>query len=40
MAYDGIVTCAMAQELNEKIYMGKIEKVYQPEADELVFVIH
>ena len=40
MAYDGIVTCAMAQELNEKIYMGKIEKVYQPEADELIFSIY
>ncbi|MBR6584665.1 MAG: NFACT family protein, partial [Firmicutes bacterium] len=40
MAYDGIVTCDMVTELNEKIYMGKIEKVYQPEADELVFVIH
>lgn len=40
MAFDGITTCAMVRELNEKIYMGKIEKVYQPEADELVFNIH
>lgn len=40
MAYDGIVTRAMVRELNEKIYLGKIEKVYQPEADELVFNIH
>ena len=40
MAFDGITTCAMVRELNEKIYMGKFEKVYQPEADELVFNIH
>ena len=40
MAFDGIVTRAMVREINEKIYMGKIEKVYQPEADELVFDIH
>ncbi len=40
MAYDGIVTCAVARQLKDKIYMGKIEKVYQPETDELVFNIH
>ena len=40
MAFDGIVTRAMVREINEKIFMGKIEKVYQPEADELVFNIH
>ena len=40
MAFDGIVTRAMVREINEKIYMGKIEKVYQPETDELVFNIH
>lgn len=40
MAFDGIITCAMVKELQEKILLGKIEKVYQPEADELVFNIH
>lgn len=40
MAFDGIITCAMVKELREKILLGKIEKVYQPEADELVFNIH
>ena len=40
MAFDGIVTRAMSRELNDKILYGKIEKVYQPEADELVFHIH
>ena len=39
MAYDGIVTRAVVNEMKEKIYLGKIEKVYQPEADELVFNI-
>ncbi len=40
MAFDGIMTCAMARELHQRIYLGKIEKVYQPENDELVFHIH
>ena len=40
MAFDGIVTRAVVRDLNEKILLGKIEKVYQPEADELVFHIH
>ena len=37
MAFDGIVTRAMVRELQDRILLGKIEKVYQPEADELVF---
>lgn len=40
MAFDGIVTRAMVRELQDRILLGKIEKVYQPEADELVFHIH
>ena len=40
MAFDGIVTMAVARELSEKISTGKIDKIYQPEADELVFNIH
>lgn len=40
MAFDGIITCAMVKELQQKISLGKIEKVYQPENDELVFHIH
>ena len=40
MAYDGIVTRAVVRELQNNILLGKIEKVYQPEADELVFHIH
>lgn len=40
MAFDGIVTMAVAHELADKLILGKIEKVYQPESDELIFNIH
>lgn len=40
MAFDGIVTAAAAHELRDKLLLGKIEKIYQPEPDELVFHIH
>ena len=40
MAFDAIVTRAMVKELNDTILLGKIEKVYQPEKEELVLNIH
>lgn len=40
MAFDGIVTAAVAKELNDILALGKIEKVYQPASDELLFHIH
>jgi len=40
MAFDGIITKAVVRELQEKLTLGKIEKVYQPEADELIFSIY
>ena len=40
MAFDGIVTMAAAKEMRPVIISGKIDKVYQPEADELVVNIH
>ena len=40
MAYDGIITYAIACELNEKLVLGKIEKVYQPGPEELLLHIH
>lgn len=40
MAFDGIVTMAVAHELADIITGGKIDKIYQPEADELVFNIY
>ena len=40
MAYDGIITYAIAKELEERIVLGKIEKVYQPGPEELLLHIH
>ena len=40
MAFDGIVTYAIAKELSDRITLGKIEKVYQPGPEELLMHIH
>ena len=40
MSFDGLVTRAIVNELSRKLTYGKIEKIYQPEADELVFNVH
>lgn len=40
MSYDGTVTCAMVQELKQNLLQGKIEKVYQPQPEQLLFLIH
>lgn len=40
MAFDGIVTRAVAQELSSALAQGRIDKIYQPERDELIFLIH
>ncbi|MBS5334719.1 MAG: NFACT family protein [Firmicutes bacterium] len=40
MAFDGIVTMAAVCEMRPKLIMGKIDKIYQPESEELVFHIH
>lgn len=40
MSYDGTVVCAMVQELRSKLLLGKIEKIYQPQPEQLLFVIH
>ncbi|GGJ86469.1 hypothetical protein GCM10007063_06240 [Lentibacillus kapialis] len=39
MPFDGIVTRAVTNEINEKIIPGKIAKIYQPTDNELVFTI-
>ena len=39
MAFDGIVTRAVAQELSAVLASGRIDKVYQPQRDELIFLI-
>lgn len=40
MSFDGLVMAAVKKELIEKIPGGRIEKIYQPLADEIVLVIH
>ncbi len=40
MAFDGIVTRALIEELNNKILGGKINKIYQQEKDEILFYIY
>ncbi len=39
MPFDGIVTKAVTEELQQKIIPGKITKIYQPTETELVFTI-
>jgi len=36
MPYDGSVVSSIVHELQNKLLNGKIEKVYQPEKDELI----
>ncbi len=40
MPFDGIVTSSVVCELNNKLIGGKIEKIYQPEQDEIILHIH
>ncbi len=40
MAYDGIITFGIVEELKSRLLQGKIEKVYQPGTEELVLQIH
>ncbi|MCQ2546040.1 MAG: NFACT RNA binding domain-containing protein [Clostridia bacterium] len=40
MSYDGVVTCAMVQELRDNLISGKIEKIYQPQPDQLLLQLH
>lgn len=39
MSYDGIVTHSVVYELNNTILGGKIDKIYQPEADEIIIAV-
>ncbi|WP_053956934.1 Rqc2 family fibronectin-binding protein [Inediibacterium massiliense] len=39
MPFDGIVVSSIVHELKEKILMGKIDKIYQPENDEIHILI-
>src|SRR5690625_6625685 len=39
MPFDGIVTKAITEELQDKIVNGRISKIYQPTETELVFTV-
>ena len=39
MAFDGIVTAALAAELNTKLAGGRVAKIAQPEADAVVLTV-
>lgn len=40
MPFDGLTTFCVVEELKEKLVHGKINKVYQPEADEIIININ
>ncbi len=40
MSFDGMVTYAAVQEFKDKLTLGKIEKIYQPQPEQLLFNIH
>ncbi|MBE7034588.1 MAG: fibronectin/fibrinogen-binding protein [Ruminococcaceae bacterium] len=40
MAFDGLVIRALTLELNEKLENARLDKIYQPEADELLLSLH
>lgn len=40
MPFDGLVLAAVKKELNEKLVGGRIERVYQPDKDEIVLYVH
>ena len=39
MAFDGITVAALVQELQDTLTDGRINKIAQPEADELLLTI-
>ena len=39
MALDGVTICALVNELNKRLSGGKIDKIHQPERDEIVLHI-
>lgn len=40
MSFDGMVTFAAVKEFRDKLTLGKIEKIYQPQPEQLLFNIH
>lgn len=39
MPFDGLVLSVIKQELNKKLLGGRIERIYQPEAEEVIIVV-
>ncbi|MBF7082300.1 NFACT family protein [Desulfallas sp. Bu1-1] len=39
MPFDGLFLYAVCRELNQKLRQGRIEKIYQPEREEIILVI-
>ena len=40
MSFDGMVTGAVVHQLSKALTGGKIDKIYQPEADEIILNVH
>lgn len=40
MSFDGMVTYAAVKEFKDKLTLGKIEKIYQPQPEQLLLSIH
>lgn len=40
MAYDGLVNYSVVNELKDKIINGKIDKIYEPNFDEVILGIY
>jgi len=39
MAFDGIMIAAVTREMSESLIGGRIDKVYQPESDEIIMMV-
>ena len=39
MAFDGVVISNLVHDMNQKLIGARIYKIYQPENDELLFVL-
>ena len=39
MALDGIAVAGIVSELNQKLLGGRIDKIYQPLSDEILFTV-
>ncbi|MBO4770616.1 MAG: NFACT family protein, partial [Clostridia bacterium] len=40
MAFDAGFTCAVASELSDRLTGGRIEKIFQPTRDSVLFYVH